>query len=144
MAMNYKPSVFYWLLLVLFLSSMIFLAVIITFSPSNVKIHITHEASLTKINLASHNTLCYQFEANITSKNSIKNVEDQCYRRRITTIAWCNHSDFAMVSLVSFRPSYSNTTFLNIVFDGMKNVTKRLKPKRFADDNEAFGLFWEL
>jgi hypothetical protein len=30
------------------------------------------------------------------------------------------------------------------VFDGMKNVTKRLKPKRFADDNEAFGLFWEL
>jgi hypothetical protein len=122
---------------------MIFLAVI-TFSPSNVKIHITHEASLTKINLASHNTLCYQFEANITSKNSIKNVEDQCYRRRITTIAWCKHSDFAMVSLVSFRPSYSNTTFLNIVFDGMKNVTKRLKPKRFADDNEAFGLFWEL
>jgi hypothetical protein len=48
-----------------------------------------------------------------------------------------------MVSLVSFRPSYNNTTFLNIVFDGM-NVTKRLKPKRLADDNEAIGLFWEL
>ncbi|KAK2393460.1 hypothetical protein P8452_15454 [Trifolium repens] len=143
MAMNYKPS-FESISLILFLSSMIFLAVIITFSPSNAKIHITHEATLTKINLASHNTLYYQFEANITSKNPIKNVEDQCYRRRITTIAWCKHSDFAMVSLVSFRPSYSNTTFLNIVFDGMKNVTKRLKPKRFADDNEAFGLFWEL
>jgi hypothetical protein len=95
MAMNYKPS-FESISLILFLSSMIFLAVIITFSPSNAKIHITHEATLTKINLASHNILYYQFEANITSKNPIKNVEDQCYRRRITTIAWCKHSDFAM------------------------------------------------
>ncbi|KAL5098309.1 hypothetical protein RYX36_002636 [Vicia faba] len=58
---------------------------IITYGPSNIKFRET-DASLTKFNLASNNTLDYKLESNITARNSYKSVE--VYYRRVTVIAW--------------------------------------------------------
>ncbi|MCI32639.1 protein YLS9-like, partial [Trifolium medium] len=74
----------YLLLLALSSTSIAIFLLVITYSPSDIKFHVT-DASLTKFNLTNNNTLDYKLEANITSRNPNKNVI--VYYREITAIA---------------------------------------------------------
>ncbi|CAI8615414.1 unnamed protein product [Vicia faba] len=120
--------------------SIIFLLVV-TFSPSNLKFHIT-DASLTMFNLTGNNTLDYKLEANITSRNPNKNVE--IYYRKLAAVAWYKDNEFARVNLPPFDQGHKNTTFLHVAFEG-KGLIK-LKPKQLFEYNEEsrVGIFNDL
>jgi hypothetical protein len=114
---------------------------IIVTAISSVEFHVT-EASLSKFNLTSNNTLSYKFEANITLRNPNRDV--QVYYRKVTAIAWYKDHEFARVNLASFDQGHMNTTVLNVVFQGKSFI--KLKPKQLFKYNEEtrLGIYNDL
>ncbi|CAL0332580.1 unnamed protein product [Lupinus luteus] len=93
------------------------------------KFHVT-EASLTQFNLTNNNTLYFNFQVNITTRNPNKNTI--VYYRKITAIAWYKDNVFAYVSLTPFDQGKKNTSFLQtVVFEGSSVI--KLKPRQLAE-----------
>jgi hypothetical protein len=117
--------------------------IVITYSPSDIKFHVT-DASLTKFNLTNNNTLDYKLEANITSRNPNKNVI--VYYREITAIAWYKDHKFATVNLTPFDQGHKTTSVLHVLFQGKGVMNKRLKPKQLFECNQEthLGIYHDL